>query len=126
MVYLEVNDDASQKFWKIEKDASKKLIVTSWGKIGGKERNKEEKYSDEANAHAIIDKQVKQKMLKGYKLVAKGPVKMNTIRKKTSKASNINSKTKTPINAIIFTSIITLIICSLIDVEFNISPDPLQ
>ena len=35
MVYLEINDDSSQKFWKIEQDASKKMIVTNWGKIGG-------------------------------------------------------------------------------------------
>lgn len=89
MVYLEINDDSSQKFWKIEKDTSKKVIVTNWGKIGGNPRTKEEPYEDEAKADAQIAKMIKQKMVKGY--TSKEKIVLTKQTKKVSNATPVKS-----------------------------------
>ena len=63
-----INVGNSSKFWKISKDSPRKMIITNWGKIGAKARSKEEPYMDESKADANIQKQIKKKMLKGYRL----------------------------------------------------------
>ena len=76
-----INDGNSSKFWKISKDSSRKMIITNWGKIGGKARSKEEPYMDESKADANIQKQIEKKMLKGYRLQTSqtSPKKLNEI-----------------------------------------------
>ena len=68
MAKLVVKDGSTNKFWSISKNTETKMIVTNWGKIGGKSRTKEEPYVEECKADANIKKQIEKKMLRGYRL----------------------------------------------------------
>ena len=63
MTTFVIKDGTTNKFWKIYKDMERKMIITNWGKIGGKPRTKEEPYETEEKADANIKKQIEKKVL---------------------------------------------------------------
>ncbi len=61
---FEFEDGSSQKFWEIE--VTESAYMVRYGRIGAKGREQTKTFASEAEAQAAAEKQIKQKLRKGY------------------------------------------------------------
>ncbi|MBS1151819.1 MAG: hypothetical protein H6Q89_3517 [Myxococcaceae bacterium] len=68
---LEFKDGTSAKFWEISLDG--KTVTTRWGRIGSTGQSKVEKLANPSGAQTSRDKQLEEKLKKGYQRTGAAP-----------------------------------------------------